>query len=323
MGRWHFVSSQIERLLGYTADEWRADPTLWRASLHADDRERVEFDEERHLESPPGTELVSEYRLRHRTGRSVWVRDRAVLSVDEDGERMIDGILTDITAERAAAGRRRGTHRRLSADLQQLRRDLARDRDRALPRLPEPQRRGRLPELDPAATWPPPASRSRGCSTESSATSRRSGPTCATTAAQVEAGADERGSGGAHRLAAWGCATGSAGSSTSRAAPPHTDGVGELQVGDAAYDDWDIVRDFEDLDTARAFRQVLAEQGYAAVLTSDWPLDELGPRRHLPPRPSRPGPRRRGAARVRLAGGRRPRARPRAGRRRRRCRGRG
>ena len=102
MGHWHFVSSQIERLLGYTSDEWRADPTLWRASLHADDRERVEFDEQRHLESPPGTELVSEYRLRHRTGRPVWVRDRAVLSMDERGERMIDGILTDITAERAA-----------------------------------------------------------------------------------------------------------------------------------------------------------------------------------------------------------------------------
>ena len=103
MGRWHFVSSQIERLLGYTPEEWQADPTLWRASLHADDRERVEFDEQRHLESPPGTELVSEYRLRHRTGRPVWVRDRAVLSEDESGERMIDGILTDITAERAAA----------------------------------------------------------------------------------------------------------------------------------------------------------------------------------------------------------------------------
>ena len=102
MGRWHFVSSQIERLLGYTAEEWKADPTLWRASLHADDRERVEFDEQRHLESPPGTELVSEYRLRHRTGRPVWVRDRAVLSVSDNGERMIDGILTDITAERAA-----------------------------------------------------------------------------------------------------------------------------------------------------------------------------------------------------------------------------
>ena len=103
MGRWHFVSSQIERLLGYTAAEWRADPTLWRASLHADDRERVEFDEQRHLSEPPGTELVSEYRIRHRTGRTVWVRDRAVLSENEHGERMIDGILTDISAERAAA----------------------------------------------------------------------------------------------------------------------------------------------------------------------------------------------------------------------------
>lgn len=103
MGRWHFVSSQIERLLGYTAEEWKADPTLWRASLHGDDRERVEIGEQRHLESPPGTELVSEYRLRHRTGRPVWVRDRAVLSVGSSGERMIDGILTDITAERAAA----------------------------------------------------------------------------------------------------------------------------------------------------------------------------------------------------------------------------
>jgi hypothetical protein len=56
----------------------------------------------------------------------------------------------------------------------------------------------------------------------------------------------------------------------------HTDGIDELQVGDAAYDDWDIVRDFEDLETARAFRQALAEQGYAAMLTSDWPLDEWG-----------------------------------------------
>jgi hypothetical protein len=60
------------------------------------------------------------------------------------------------------------------------------------------------------------------------------------------------------------------------AGAPHTDGIDELQIGDAAYDDWDIVRDFEDLDTARAFRQVLAEQGYVAVLTSDWPPDEWG-----------------------------------------------
>lgn len=54
------------------------------------------------------------------------------------------------------------------------------------------------------------------------------------------------------------------------------DGLRELIVGDAAYDDWDVVQDFEDLDTARAFRQTLADQGVEAVLTADWDLDEFG-----------------------------------------------
>jgi hypothetical protein len=56
----------------------------------------------------------------------------------------------------------------------------------------------------------------------------------------------------------------------------HPDGLAELRVGDAAYDDWEVVRDFEELETARAFRQTLAECGMEAALTSDWPLDEWG-----------------------------------------------
>jgi hypothetical protein len=57
---------------------------------------------------------------------------------------------------------------------------------------------------------------------------------------------------------------------------PHPDGLGKLKVGDAAYDDWDVVRDFAELETARAFCQALTDQGVEAVLTSDWPLDEWG-----------------------------------------------
>jgi hypothetical protein len=56
----------------------------------------------------------------------------------------------------------------------------------------------------------------------------------------------------------------------------HPDGLAELRIGDAAYDDWDVVQDFAELETARAFRQALAERGVEAVLTSDWPLDEWG-----------------------------------------------
>lgn len=37
-----------------------------------------------------------------------------------------------------------------------------------------------------------------------------------------------------------------------------------------------MVRDFEDLDTARAWRQHLEEGGIDAAITSDWPLDRFG-----------------------------------------------
>jgi hypothetical protein len=47
-------------------------------------------------------------------------------------------------------------------------------------------------------------------------------------------------------------------------------------VSDPRFDDWDVVRDFSDLDTARAFRQALEEAGIESVLTSDWPLDRTG-----------------------------------------------
>ena len=56
----------------------------------------------------------------------------------------------------------------------------------------------------------------------------------------------------------------------------HPDGLDELIIGDPAYDDWDIVRDFAELETARAFRQTLTDRGVDAVLTSDWPLDQWG-----------------------------------------------
>jgi hypothetical protein len=56
----------------------------------------------------------------------------------------------------------------------------------------------------------------------------------------------------------------------------HPDGLAELQVDDASYDDWDVVRDFEDLETARAWRQQLTDAGLDAVITSDHPVDEFG-----------------------------------------------
>ena len=40
-GRWHYVSPQIEEILGFTPEEWCADPGMWASRLHPDDAERV------------------------------------------------------------------------------------------------------------------------------------------------------------------------------------------------------------------------------------------------------------------------------------------
>ena len=52
-------------------------------------------------------------------------------------------------------------------------------------------------------------------------------------------------------------------------------GGADVHVGDATYDDWVVVRDFEDLETALAFRNQLRDAGIRAVLTSDWELDRF------------------------------------------------
>jgi hypothetical protein len=57
---------------------------------------------------------------------------------------------------------------------------------------------------------------------------------------------------------------------------PHADGEAELHVGDPRFDDWEVVRDFGELDSARAWGQYLGERGVDSVLTADHPLDEFG-----------------------------------------------
>jgi len=49
-----------------------------------------------------------------------------------------------------------------------------------------------------------------------------------------------------------------------------------VHVDDSRFYDWEVVRDFENLSSARAWCQHLAEAGVEAVLTADWPLDRFG-----------------------------------------------
>jgi two-component system cell cycle sensor histidine kinase/response regulator CckA len=99
-GRWVYLSPQLEDILGYTKEEWISDPSVYVNALHADDRERVLA--ERALSAGKGR-IASEYRLQAKDGRTVWVRDEAVVQRDLSGKPLyIQGYLLDISPEREA-----------------------------------------------------------------------------------------------------------------------------------------------------------------------------------------------------------------------------
>ncbi|HZE06289.1 MAG TPA: EAL domain-containing protein, partial [Solirubrobacteraceae bacterium] len=100
-GRWHYVSPQIEGILGFTPEQWCGDPDMWARRLHPDDAERVLAGEAKMADSQPGSS-ATEYRLLHRDGHPVWLRDDALLLADEDGVRRWHGVLSDITDRKEA-----------------------------------------------------------------------------------------------------------------------------------------------------------------------------------------------------------------------------
>ena len=93
-----YVSPEIESVLGYSAEEWTADPVLWLKRLHTGDCGRVRGEVLRVIDDPDMGEFHSEYRMLHRDGRMVWIGDAARVMHGKGKERpFLQGILYDIT----------------------------------------------------------------------------------------------------------------------------------------------------------------------------------------------------------------------------------
>src|SRR5262245_37055340 len=87
-------------MFGYPPSDWR-DNTLWETRLHRDDRDWV-LAQQRHFQDT-GEPLSIEYRMLHRDGRTVWVRDESVFVRDERGvPRYAQGFWVDITERKRA-----------------------------------------------------------------------------------------------------------------------------------------------------------------------------------------------------------------------------
>ncbi len=94
-----YMSPQIETLTGYSPEECKDPDLRWRM-VHPDDRERMQAEDEQAIE--PGEVVTTEYRLVHRDGRTVWVRNESVVVEEEgSGSRYWQGFMVDITKRKA------------------------------------------------------------------------------------------------------------------------------------------------------------------------------------------------------------------------------
>ena len=97
-GNWRYVGPNIQALCGYSPDELFADPDLWMGMIVPQDRDRLKMQIK---ELAVGDSLHSEYRVRRRDGRLIWVRDHGIIKEDgATGKKLIQGLLSEITQEK-------------------------------------------------------------------------------------------------------------------------------------------------------------------------------------------------------------------------------
>ena len=103
-GRMLYVSPQVHEILGFSQEEWLADPIAWSRQFHPEDRERVRGVYER-IERT-GEPFRAEYRMFARDGSIKWFRDEAIVVRDGEGTPLYwQGAMFDVTAERGAQDR--------------------------------------------------------------------------------------------------------------------------------------------------------------------------------------------------------------------------
>ncbi len=90
-----FISDQVWNILGYTPQEWLADPAFWQNHIHPDDREQaIGYC---HQETRGLRNHTFDYRMRKADGSLVWIKD-VVSVIREDGKAVaLRGLMVDVT----------------------------------------------------------------------------------------------------------------------------------------------------------------------------------------------------------------------------------
>ena len=96
-----YISPQLKTITGYDPEEWINDIDLWNKMIAPEDRERVLEEYTRTYAAMQPS--ISEYRIKTRDGRLIWVSDETRLVYDRKGKPLFwQGVMVDITARKHA-----------------------------------------------------------------------------------------------------------------------------------------------------------------------------------------------------------------------------
>lgn len=117
-----FVSSQTEKMLGYSPQQWLTTPDFCLQVLHDEDRERVVTEMEQIVAGAGQGEL--QFRMMAKDKRIMWVRAQFAAVTDEAG-RIIGtrGVTIDMTEQQLAEAGRRQSEEKNLAMLEELQRN--------------------------------------------------------------------------------------------------------------------------------------------------------------------------------------------------------
>lgn len=99
--RTNFVSNHVETMLGYSIDEWLAEPNFWLSIVHPDDRDRVKAEIKVHFERSEGGRI--EFRWLAKDGRILWVESNSTVIEEPDGRAVgFRGVTMEISERKRA-----------------------------------------------------------------------------------------------------------------------------------------------------------------------------------------------------------------------------
>ena len=115
-----FVSPQVERLFGYSAEEWVGRGDLWSETLHPEDREMVLAKVARAARA--GSAFHIEYRAFRRDGRMLWIHDEShpVETGPNGRPTLVQGVMVDITRTKEAEENVRAAEERFRAIVEHI-----------------------------------------------------------------------------------------------------------------------------------------------------------------------------------------------------------